>query len=367
MAVVDRRLELNGADMEAHGWRGRLLAWQGHWAFAENEYRQVLDQFPNDTEILCGLADVLVWEGKAKEALTVVDRARDLDPTQPDILLRRARILLVLQDPSAARSQYRELLGIDADNREAKTGLAGLASESRHELRIGSDGSTFNTMGPAADEEVYLTSRWTRRFTTTFNPSFTQRFGQNGDHLLCSTAFRFAERDWLTAGAAFANHQTIIPEREMFLEYGHGFQFSNQWVRGLEASYHQHWFWYLGAHVMTLNGTQLYYFPRDWTWTISMTGARSGFSGTGIEWVPSGYTRLGFPLFRTLSGNVTFANGTEDFAQVDQIGRFSAHTYGGGLKYRLTPREELQGYVAVQDRSAGQTENSFGLSYAFRF
>ena len=36
-----------------------------------------------------------------------------------------------------------------------------------------------------------------------------------------------------------------------------------------------------------------------------------------------------------------FAVGTENFAESDQIGRFSAHTYGGGLRYRLTAGARL--------------------------
>jgi Flp pilus assembly protein TadD len=367
LALVDERLELKKTDPEAHGWRGRLLAWQGHWAAAEGEYRQVLDQVPNDTEILCGLADVLLWQGKSKEALVVVDRAREIDPMQPDILLRRARILLVLQNTSEARSQYREILELHPENQEAKTALAGLASENKHELRIGGDGSTFNYIGPAEDEQFYLTSRWSPRFTTTFSSGSYQRFGQNADELVGSTSFRITKSDWLTAGGAFANHQPIIPENEMFFEYGRGLHFSNRWVKGLEASYQQHWFWYVSAHVLTLSCTQLYYLPDAWTWTISVTGARSGFTGTGIEWVPSGYTRIGFPLHRDLGGDVTYGSGTEDFAQIDQIGHFSARTYAGGVRYRLSPAQDIRGYVAVQERSAGQRQNSYGLSYGFHF
>jgi hypothetical protein len=86
-----------------------------------------------------------------------------------------------------------------------------------------------------------------------------------------------------------------------------------------------------------------------------------------VEWVCSGATRLAFPLHRQLSANLGFANGTENFAHVDQIGRFSARTYIGGLKYRFTARHDISGYVAVQDRSQGRTENSFGVSYGFRF
>jgi tetratricopeptide (TPR) repeat protein len=367
LVLVDQRLQLIRTDLEAHGWRGRLLAWQGHWVAAENEYRQVLDQVPNDTEILCGLADVLLWQGKPKEALGVIDRAREIDSTQPEILLRRARILEALQNNSEARSQYRELLRMHPENREAKTALAGLAAENRHEFRIAADGSTFNYIGPAEDEEMYLTSHWTTRFTTTFNTGFYQRFGQSAKEFMGNVSLRFTKSDWLTAGGAFANRQAIIPENEAFFEYGHGLHFSNPWIKGLEVSYQQHWFWYQGAHVLMLSGTQLYYLPHDWTWTLSLTGARSGFTGTGIEWVPSGYARLGFPLYRSLSGDVTFGSGTENFAQIDQIGHFSARTYAGGLKYRLSSSQEIRGYVAVQDRSAGETQNSFGLSYGFHF
>ena len=367
LALVDQRLEQDAADREARGWRGRLLAWQGHWAAAESEYRQVLERFPDDTEILCGLADVLLWQGKTNEALGVIDHAREIGPAQPEILLRRARILETLQNTTEARNQYYEVLRLHPENQEAKSALARLATENKNELRIGGDGSTFNDIGPAEDEEIYLTSHWTQQFTTIFKTGFYQRFGQTGEDFLGSASFRFTNSDWLTGGSAFANHQSIIPENQIFFEYGHGQHFSNDWVRGLEASYQQHWFWYQGAHVLTLTCLQIYYLPDDWTWTFSLTGARSGFTGTGIEWVPSCYTRLNFPVYRNLSGSLTFASGTEDFAQIDQIGRFSARTYAGGLNYRLAPGQDIRGYIAVQDRSAGQTQHSFGVSYGFRF
>jgi tetratricopeptide (TPR) repeat protein len=367
LAVVDQRLQRNASDLEARGWRGRLLAWQGHRDSAEIEYRRVLDQAPNDTEILCGLADVLLWQGKLTDALRVIDHARAMDPGQTEILLRRARILRALQNTSDAKRQYRELLSLDPANQEARNELRGLAAETRHELRVGSDGSTFNYTTPAEDEVVFLTSHWTSHFTTIFNTGFYQRFGQLARNLVGSGSYRVTKSNWLTFGGAFANSQEIIPENEAFFEYGHGLGFSNSWAKGLEASYQQHWFWYQGAHVLTLSGTQLYYLPKDWTWFFSVTGARSGFTGTSVDWVPSGYSRLGFPLYRNLSGNVSFANGTENFAAIDQIGHFSARTFAGGLKYRLAWNQDITGYVARQKRTGGATQNSFGMSYGFHF
>jgi tetratricopeptide (TPR) repeat protein len=367
LALVDLRLQQDAADMEAHAWRGRLLAWQGHWDAAESEYRRVLERFPNDTEVLCALADVLLWQGKKNQALVVINQARQIGPTELEILLRRARILEALQHTSEARSEYAEILRLDSRNRDAKRALAGMAGENKNELRIGADGSTFNDIGPAEEQEIYLTSHWRDRFTTVFETGFSQRFGQSAEDFLGSISFRFTKSDWLTGGSGFANHQSISPENEMFFEYGHGLRFSSSRIRGVEASYQQHWFWYQGAHVLTLNCTQIYYLPRDWTWTLALTGARSGFAGTGIEWVPSGYTRLGFHIHRDLSGDLTFGNGTENFAQIDQIGHFSARTYAGGLKYRFSPTQDIGGYVAVQDRSSGQTQHNFGASYGFRF
>jgi hypothetical protein len=168
-------------------------------------------------------------------------------------------------------------------------------------------------------------------------------------------------------GGALANSQGVVPTTESFFEYGHAFRFENRWVRGLESSYQQHWYWYQGAHVLALTTSQIVYLPREWTWSLNVTGARTGFVGTPVAWAPSGWTKIGFPLRRHLGGNLFFAVGSENFSQIDQIGRFSARTYGAGLRYQFADRQDVNGYVARQDRNQGQTDTSFGLSYGIRF
>jgi hypothetical protein len=120
-----------------------------------------------------------------------------------------------------------------------------------------------------------------------------------------------------------------------------------------------------------MNETALFYLPHDWTWSVGLTEARSHFSGTGAEWRPSGVTRLGFPIGgweeRRLGGNVFFAMGTETFAQLDQIGQFSSQTYGGGLRFQLTPRQDATGFAAYQKRTQDRREMSFGFGYGVRF
>jgi hypothetical protein len=82
-------------------------------------------------------------------------------------------------------------------------------------------------------------------------------------------------------------------------------------------------------------------------------------------------TRLGFPIAgweqRHLKGNVFFAVGTENFAKADQIGKFSSQTYGGGLRFQFTKRQDVTGFAAYQKRTQDRTESSFGFTYGIRF
>src|SRR6202012_2403063 len=54
--IVNQRLAESPADMEALGWRARLLAWTNRWTEAEADYRRVLQRFPHDIDMLAGLA-----------------------------------------------------------------------------------------------------------------------------------------------------------------------------------------------------------------------------------------------------------------------------------------------------------------------
>ena len=367
LAAVEHRLREMPGDMEAHSWRGRLLAWSGRWPEAATEYRTVLAQFPNDVEVLTGLADVLLWQQKYSEALAVVEAARITVPRDPEVLVRRARLLALLQRFSEARAQYQAVLSYDPANRAARDGLADLAANARYQLQISEEADLFNYTENAQVETLALTAHWNQRWTSTFGASPYHLFGENAVKLWADAAYRFRRNSWLRVMTGGANPQDVVPECEALIEYGHGFRFANAWFRGLESSYQEHSLWYRGAQVLTLNTTQITTLPREWAWTLSVTGSRTRFPGAGSDWVPSGSAKLEFPLARRISGNVLFAVGAENFAQVDQIGRLSARTYGGGLRYRLAAGQDVTGSVAEQDREHGQKQISLEWTYGFRF
>ena len=368
LEIADQRLATAPEDTDARGWRARTLAWLGHWQEAELEFRAVLMVTPNDPDVLSGLAGVLVSEQRQGEGLLLLNQAIAIDPGRVDILEQRGSLLRALGRTAQARSDFIAVLASSPSDEKARAELDSLVPEQHHELHIGSDTDTFNYTGAANAETLELISHWNPRWTTSLSGVFYQRFGANAGKFAGSVSRRFGRNDSFTVGGAAGRDQEVIPRGEVFLEYGHGFRLSEtHFFRGLETDFQPHWFWYWNARVLALTSTAMFYLPRDWNFLIAVTQARSAFSGTGSEWRPSGIAKMSIPVRPRFTANVFFAVGTEDFAEADQIGRFSARTFGAGAKYRLNRRQDITFYVAHQARSQGRTDISFGVNYGFYF
>ncbi|GAC1437371.1 MAG: hypothetical protein NVS1B11_31020 [Terriglobales bacterium] len=365
--LVEKRLTQYPEDLEAHGWRGRLLSRRGNWQDAEAEYRLVVQKVPQDTEILTSLADVLLWQQKYEESLQMVNRAREIEPNNSEIKIRRARLLFLLNRVSESREQYRSILDSDPTNANARAALTEVAGSRKQDLRIGDEIDFLSYAGNTQSEVITLRSRWNGRWTTSVALNSYQLFGEKSVSISGGAALRFRESDWVRFEAGVAPPQDITPERDVLVEYGHGFHLSNRILRGLESSFQQSSLWYRGAQVVTFGTTQVFYFPHEWLWAVSIIEARTCFPATGCGVVPSGYTKITFPLAHTFSGNLLYGLGTENFAEITQVGRISAHSYGGGIRYRLATNQDLITSLIVQRRQLGQTQISLGITYGIRF
>ncbi len=347
LRIVDQELARAPQDMDVRAWRARVLAWSGQIAEAEKEYLEILQVSRNDPDNWMGLANAYLREGRTVEALRALDTAVKLDPTRADLHAARARVLRAAGERNEARLEFQKALNLDPTSVEARGGLISLRPEPKHELRFGQDNDLFNFAGANHDEWTSLASQWTPHWATSVAGSFYQRGGAGAGKFAGSVTRRQPKWGALTVGGAI----------------GH--------VRGAEIVYGQHWYWYQSARILTLSGTAIFYLPREWTLSLGATGARSAFSGTGAEWRPSGITRLEFPLAdwgaKRLSGSAFYAAGTEDFAQVAQIGRFASQTYGGGLRFQITARQDVKGYASYQKRTQSRTDTTFGFTYGIHF
>jgi tetratricopeptide (TPR) repeat protein len=372
MSIVDREIVRDPQDMEVRAWRARVLVWSGHLPEAEKEYLEILKVSRNDPDDWMGLSSVYLREARTEDALRALDRAVELDPKRADLRAARARALRAMGERNEARVEFQRALNLDPASMEARAGLISVRGEPKHELRLGQDNDLFNYTTANHDGWVSLVSQWTPHWATSFAGSFYERAGSRAGKFSGAITGRLHRWGGLTLGGASGHDNGVIPKSEAFFDINHGWKVSeSKFLRGVEFAYGQHWYWFQASRILTLNGTAIVYLPRDWTLSLGATGARSAFSGTGAEWRPSGMTRLRFPLAdwggRHLSGNLFFAAGTEDFAQIDQIGRFASQTYGGGWRFQINARQDVTGYASYQKRTQGRTDTSFGLSYGIHF
>jgi hypothetical protein len=335
LALAEARLAEWADDLEARGWRARILGWMGRWPEAERDYRRVLERAPKDVDILVGLGRTL--------------RAQDR--------------------PAEARDAFRAALAIDPANAEAAQGLASVRPAPRHQLSVNADADRYNyTPLGAQAYAAAVRSDWTPRWTSVAGVRFDHRAGLSAGRWSGALTARLPARSALTVGGSFGRDNGIVSQGEVFADAGRGFTFDRRRiVRGVEAGVQVRRLWFDAAGVVTIAPSAILYFPRDWMLSIAVTAARSSFPDVGAEWRPSGVTRLTFPVAAAVTGHAFVAAGTENFALVDQIGRFSATTVGGGARVRLPGGREVTGYVAYQARTQGRSQTSVGFGYVVRF
>src|SRR5690348_5000185 len=297
LIIANERLAVAPDDTDARGWRARILAWMGNSQEAEFKFRSLLSVTPNDPDVWSGLAGVLVGEQRREEALPLLNQAIALDSGRADILDQRGSLLLALGRRVEARLDFQAALTKIPSDRTARAKLEALEPQPRHELHFGSDTDSFNYTNTANAETLELTSHWNPRWTTTFGGIFDQRFGADAGKFEGSVSWRFHRHDSLTIGGTVARDQGVIPRSEGFVQYGHGFRLSETYFfRGLETDFQSHWFWYRDARVLGLTSTAILYVPREATFSVAVSQARSSFSTTGPDWSPSGVAKLAVPI-----------------------------------------------------------------------
>jgi tetratricopeptide (TPR) repeat protein len=370
--ALDQRIVLAPNDLDLKAWRARVLGWSGNLAAAQQEYLAILALSPNDPDLWAGLANVYVREGKKNDALLALDRAVQLDPKRADLRSAHARAMREAGKPSASRAEFQKALSFDPTSTEARAGLHSLRSEPKNELRLRNETDFLSYSSANQGSAANLATRWTPLLTSSFGFAGYQRGGVLAQKFTASATAHLPRWGALTAGGAVGHDNAVIPKSEAFFDFDRGWKTGEATVlRGLEFDYGQHWYWYQAARILTLSGTAVIYLPRDWSFSLAATGARSAFSGTGAEWRPSGSTRVAFPLATgktsQLSGNIVFAAGTENFASADQIGGFASQTYGGGLRFRFTERQDISCGFSLQRRTENRTDTYLGLSYGIHF
>jgi hypothetical protein len=367
LALADRRLLEAPDDEDARFWRARLLSWLARWPDAEREYRRLIAASPENADYLIGLANVRLGAQQPVDALNWLSQARVRDSRRPDLFVTRGRALRSLGQVDEARAAFRTALALAPGDADALAGLASVRPEPRHRLSMAADVDhySFTTSSRAVTES--LRSTWTSAWKTDVGARVDSRAQRTAWRALGAVSRRLPGRTVMTVGGSAGPGRDIVSTSEVFVGANKGFQFGRRFVRGLEFDYEHRWLSFDEADVMTARPSATVYFPRDWQAMVAVTAARSAFDGLGSEWRPAGSARLTFPLTSLVAGRAFYATGAENYALRDQIGSFSAWTVGAGARFTLPASQDLDIYVARQQRDQGRVQTTVGIGHGFRF
>ncbi len=115
-----------GASFDALREQARAAYAAHHYDQAAAAYEQASRLQPSNASVFAGLGAARLAGGNASGAVTAYERAVRLQPGSAGYHAALGRAYVSAGDRAHARAQFEEALRLDPDNREARTGLAGL-------------------------------------------------------------------------------------------------------------------------------------------------------------------------------------------------------------------------------------------------
>lgn len=365
LEIFRRLAETNPHDYEARVWVARLLSWQEHYARARELYHAVLRDDSGNLEAELGLVDILGWQGRLREARQLLATLQAQHPGNVEILLRRGKIARWQGRRREALAHYREALRLEPANGEALEAVQALRTETRYEVEAGYFLEDFDFAGNTNGNFVSLLYHDNHRTWLLGRVQYQNKFEQNNSRFTAGATYRFFASTYLRGEFSWApTGDTVIPNQDYTVEV----------TQGLPAG------WAVGGGYRFLNfrDAEVQVLTALVNWDarpnlhlfVRYTPARTDFDRPSTHvWNQGGWARLVWDAHPRISPFVLFGVGSESFAgvSVDQLGRFAAQTYAVGAEVRLSSSQGFRLTYRFQNRSRGNREQSFGLSYFFGF
>jgi len=156
--LLNQRLTERPTDSDARVLRGVILSWDGHYDEARRDLEMVLAGHRDHGDALPALINLEMWSDHPERAEELARDALRRNPTNPDLLLARAKALRAMHRNREALDVIEHLLTVDPGNQKAAEMKVGLGDSLRkfqasfdHSTEWFSDGRT-----PWQEEQVQL-------------------------------------------------------------------------------------------------------------------------------------------------------------------------------------------------------------------
>jgi YaiO family outer membrane protein len=364
VALYSQLAEREPANADYLVWIGRLSSWMQQYEAALDAYERALARAPHNVEALVGKGTVLLWQQKFSGAHRALLQAEHLAPASVDVQLAIARYHHFQRQERLAYARVLRALALEPANHEASELRAQIVLPRPIHVRIGygRDDFSFASAGhtgsltaayAGADGEVALQyERW-------------GKFGETVDRVGGNVTRRLRHGFQVRGGAMFARDATVIARRE----YAAGF--SRPWRRGVVLGGDYRHLDFADVHVHVASPGLEYYVADRPVWVQAVwSHSWTQFGSSVAAWAHNDSVLLRYneQIAQPLVVHLGYAHGNESFTalSIDQVGRFRANTYSGGLDMTVTPACSIALSYVHQQRSSGAHQRTFGVSVSFR-
>ena len=352
------------SNFEDRFWMAKLESWTGRLTAADSMFTQLAGERPGEYDSQLALADVRMWRGQYPAALAILEALNRTHPGDSDVLLRLGRLSQTRGNPREARIYLTQALAANPNNADARQALRQLVGVARWQAGVEYYGEQISnapaTNGTTASIEPLPGDRLRWRLAATVQDKFNRtetRFGGELAHPL----FARTRLEW---SAYLAPGAVVMPRQTYGLSVA-------QKVGAHLVLYADYAFLdFSDAQVHQVGPRVEFYGGRHWLVTGRYSYASTRFAGApDAVGNHSGSVSLGYLYGREDRIQVFVAAGAESFAQPshDLIGGFQAHTLAVAWRQSLLPRLGLALLYAHQDRSDGNTQDSYSLGLVQRW
>jgi YaiO family outer membrane protein len=227
--LLEDRLAAHADDLDARTLLGVILSWEGRYADARKQLRQVLADKPGHYEATVALASVELWDGHARRALGLADEVLRANSKDTGLMLVRARSLSALSRSQEAIDALDRLLAVEPTNAPARIMRDQLA-DSRRSWAVGAGygRDTFSDDLTPWQEVWGGIRRQSAVGAFSFEGSQAERYDERDEQYEFEASTRLRPGTYLYLDGGWSSKAILYPEyragARLFQALGRGFE-----------------------------------------------------------------------------------------------------------------------------------------------
>jgi YaiO family outer membrane protein len=309
-------------------WIANVHARMGHPELAENVYRSIATEDPQNVDAWVGLGTVLLQEDRISEGLDALNRAEQLAPENPSVWGALASGYELAGDTNRSIAYYERLV-TSSPTSTNRLNLENARRQYQHRLEsqtFGEDytGSTPSTRG----EDLAVNYRLSNAVRVSGRWQVERKFSRNENRGGGGVEWRWTPWGTFIGQVLLNDHNRVLPQRDYLGRVDYGYHRATYSVA-------LRYFDFFGANTtmfspgVTLALTPRWTFGGKYAFTTTDTTSSSAVEGHTLD------LRAAHEILPRLWLRGGYIHGVENFDQfsIDHVGDFRANTANAGVQF----------------------------------